>query len=306
MRSTSRAAPTRSSHHGPEAHRPLRDDEEDLGLREEEAAGQEVELPDPGRIVLTLPGAFRTLRFAKMPRSGSSSFDCVHAGSTSRSGWTSRPGSSAGALASLALDAGKPKAAAPTFPKWTRSRGSRPPPPDRRRTSASQARRGEATKLSPRRVHESACDEDPLERTASTTLAAKMEPGAAPAPRHRHLGQRARASSSTWPRSASRATRAGPGRSPPEVLVGSMSARSSRVLDCLVARGLRRAGPRVDTPNGVAVSLAQEPRGPGRRDQPARGRWPARASGARRGAAAARAPGASAPGAASMPVSWKP
>src|SRR6185295_19386140 len=52
-------------HHGSEAHRSLRDDEEDLGLRQEEETGQEVGLADPGRIVLTLPGAFRTLRLRR-------------------------------------------------------------------------------------------------------------------------------------------------------------------------------------------------------------------------------------------------
>src|SRR5262245_60110958 len=55
--------------HGRQAHRPLGDDEEDLGVREEKAPRQEIVRAEPDRIVLSLPGAFRTFRL-RFPQSG--------------------------------------------------------------------------------------------------------------------------------------------------------------------------------------------------------------------------------------------
>src|SRR5262245_22187902 len=53
--------------HGRQTHRPLGDDEEDLGLREEKAPRQEIVRVEPDRIVLSLPGAFRTFRLRFRP-----------------------------------------------------------------------------------------------------------------------------------------------------------------------------------------------------------------------------------------------
>ena len=47
---------------GSGAYRPFRDDQEDLGVREAEETRQEVDPPRLDRIVLSLPGASRTLR----------------------------------------------------------------------------------------------------------------------------------------------------------------------------------------------------------------------------------------------------